>query len=202
MSKTYSKAAKRRAKAAMPDLAPTPKREKSGRKQRPTTQSERNADKPALESRARMMGLPADSAKDMRRPRLSEPPGIAIDLSCGADEATRLWGHYIALTASEARYHRTNGLSLHAKTAKIEMEPETFETRADDAIDLRTEDERTRDAIRSWSRWCEIMECLPLRARSAITTAKRDLAPMVDAGKPTPAGTRFVKAMQQLDALM
>ena len=198
----YSKAAKLRAKKAMPVLAATPRREKNGQAQRPTTQSERNADRPALEARARMMGLPASSAQDMRRPRLSEPPGVAIDLSCGPDEATRLWGYYIALTASEDRFHRTNGMSLHAKTAKIEMEPETFETRPDDVIDLRTDEERTQDAKRSWARWCHIIDCLPLCSRSAIAIAKRNWVALVEGGKVTPAGARFVKAMRQLDAIM
>ena len=198
----YSRAAKRRAKADMPELADAPKREANGRAQRATTRSERNADRANLEARARQMGLPASYAKDMKRNRLSEQAGMAIDILCYPDDANRLWAHYCALTGAEGRYHRTNGQSLYASTAKIEMEPERFETRADDVIDLRTEEERDKDAIRAWGRWCKVIDCLPLRCRSAITTAKRDWAALVDAGQITPAGRRFVDAMERLDAMM
>jgi len=155
-----------------------------------------------LTARARQMGISTSSAKDMNRPRLSEPAGMAIDILCDPEDAKRLWGHYCALTAAEGRYHRTNGQSLYAKTAKIEMEPEKFETRADDVIDLRTQEERDVDAIRSWKRWRRHIDCLPLRCRSAIQTAKHNWAPLVDAGQITPAGRRFVDAMERLDALM
>lgn len=155
-----------------------------------------------LTARARQMGLPARKAQDMKRTRLSEPAGMALDILCDPDDAARLWGHYIALTASEARYHRSMGLSIDAKTAKIEMMQERFETRPDDAIDLRTQEERDIDAGKSWDNWRARIGQLGLRSASAIVTARRSWATLVEAGQVTPAGRRFVEAMKALDAIM
>lgn len=197
--KTYTKGAKRRAKQAMPDLAPTPKRNKKRGRARMAERAD-EAQSTVLEARARQMGLPATSAQDMKRTRLSEQAGMALDILCDPDDATRLWGHYIALTASEARYHRSMGLSIDAKTAKIEMMQERFETRPDDQIDLRSQEERDIDAAKSWGNWRDRIAKLDLRSRSALVTARRSWAELVQAGQITPAGRRFVEAMERMDA--
>lgn len=209
MSRLYTKGEKLRAKRlaqAMPKLAETPKREKNGQykhtETRGTTRASRNADRPAMEARARHMGLTKDKAGEMKRERLSEGAGMAIDILCDPDAAQRLWSHYIAITASEARYHRSLGKSIHAKTAKIEMMQERFETRADDVVDLRTEEERDTDAVKSWMGWQGLIDRLPAHNRKAIYDAYRYHVELVDCGQVLPAGRRFVTAMERLDAVM
>ena len=200
MTKAYSKAAKRRAKAAMPELAEAPRKKSRGRARMGEREDE--AQSAVLTARARQMGLPPSKAQDMKRQRLSEGAGMALDILCDPDDATRLWGHYIALTASEARYHRSLGKSIHAKTAKLEMMQERFETRDDDAIDLRSEDERDRDAVTGWMRWQGLLGRLQSHDQAAIFNAYRRHVDLVDAGQVLPSGMRFVRAMERLDAAM
>lgn len=201
--KNYSKSAKRRMKKlAGLDLAETPKREKNGRRQRETATKvgiERDPDAVALKARARHMGQAEGTFKNMRAVALSDAAGMALSLKCDPDTAKRLWGHYAALTSSEARYHRTLGLSIHAKTAKIEMQPERFEVRADVTPDLRSQEERDAAAATSWDRWNRLLNEIGIAHRSAIDTAKQDFAALVDKGRVTPAGQRFVDAMRALD---
>jgi hypothetical protein len=204
--KNYTKSAKRRAKKQLAgfDLAETPKREPNGRKQRETSTKpgvERNPEAVVLKARARHMGQAEGKFKNMRAAMLSDAAGMALCLKCDPDTAQRLWGHYAALTSAEARYHRTLGLSIHAKTAKIEMQPERFEVRADTTPDPRTQEERDAAAASSWDKWNRMLNEIGLAHRSAIDTAKQDFAPLVDQGKVTPAGERFVDAMRALDGV-
>ena len=204
MNKPYSKAAKRRARKAFPELAEIPRREKSGCYVERTRQQPVDPDpqRTVLEARARQMGQPKDKAQDMQRERLSEQAGQAIDILCDPEAAARLWDHWKGLTGAEDRYHRSIGGSMHAKTAKVEMTPEPFEARADDTIDLRTEGERDIDAERAWDAWLARIAKLPLHSRAALQTARRDWATLAEGGQVTPAGRRFVDAMERLDVVM
>ena len=197
----YSKAAKRRAKRDFPALAAIRKREKNGRHQRETTTKEgieRDPDATALKARARHMGKTDADFRDMRAQTLGEAAGMALSLSLPPDTAKQLHAHYTALTAARARYHRTLGVSEHPKTAKIEMEPERIETRADDKSDMRTEEQRDRDAKAAWARWCGFLGELTIAQSGAITSAGMGWVTLVDAGSVTPAGQRFVAAMVAL----
>lgn len=138
----------------------------------------------------------------MRDQMLGEGAGMALSIFCKADTAKRLWSHYTALTAAEARYHRTMGLSIHPKCAKIEMMQERFEIAASDNIDLRTEEERDRAAQNAWAIWDGRLTSIGQAHSSAIDTAKHGFADLVRDGKATPAGRRFVDAMVAIDALL
>jgi len=194
-------AARRRKKArnSIFDLADTPKREASGRPQRASTRAEREPDGVVLQARARRMGK--GKASDMNVTMLSEDAGMAICDICAEDQAKRLWDLHIALTSAEVRYHKSIGVSPHPKCAKIEMMQERFETRADDKPDLRTEEERDRQAQTAWMHWQGQLGCLLATERTAINLAMRYQVELWDDGKPTAAGRRFVAAMQRLDAI-
>lgn len=206
MSYPYSKAAKRRAKANMPALAKVPKRETKARgrarMEQISQESQQEAQSTVLEARARQMGKPAKEARNMNTERLSEGAGQAIDIICEPEDAKRLWSHWTALTGAEDRYHRSIGMSINAKTAKLEMTPETFETRSDDRPDLRTEEERDRDAERAWDTWKSHLAKLPTHSSMAIIIAMRDWATLAEGGQITPAGRRFVDAMERLDRVI
>jgi len=190
----------KKAKNAAFDLAETPKREANGQAQR-GSRPERRADRPALEARARRMGRPEKQANDLRAQMLSEDAGVAIWMICDPEPANRLWGHYVALTAAEARYHRSIGKSVHPKCAKIEMMQERFETRDDDQIDIRTEEERDRQAVSTWMRWQGAIGCLLSSEQQAIQSVVRDSVTLIRDAMPTSAAARFVSAMKRLDAM-
>lgn len=183
----------------MPKLAEVPKRDKNGCfVERTRQQGDKEPRRTVLEARARQMGRTASEAREMNRQRLSDGAGMALSLLCDPDTAETLWRLYVALTASEARYHRSIGKSIHPKIAKIEMMQERFETRPDDQIDLRTPDQRDRDAVRRWMYWQGVIGHLAAHHQSAIFAGYRHNFDMVDTGKVTPAGRRFVEAMRLL----
>ncbi len=152
-----------------------------------------------LEARARQMGLPARDADKMRDQMLGEGAGQALYLLCKPDHAKRLWDHYTALTAAEARYHRSLGKSIHAKTAKIEAMREVFEVSAESTVDLRSEEDRDRDAVRRWMHWQGNIMRIHGHLQAAIYNAYRQHATLVDAGVATKAGREFVEAMIEMD---
>ena len=199
MAKAYTVGEKRRLKKLardMPKLAEVPRAKQRGRAR--MKEIEKDVQAVVLETRARQMGKPSSEAREMNRQRLSDEAGRALSLLCDPDTAETLWRLYVALTAAEARYHRSIGKSIHAKTAKIEMMQERFETRPDDQIDLRTPDQRDRDAVRRWMYWQGVIGHLAAHHQSAIFVGYRHNFDMVDAGKVTPAGRRFVEAMRLL----
>lgn len=203
MAKAYSMGAKRRAKkasapkkAGLPKLAEVPKRAKTRGRAR-MRELEDDAQSAMLGVRARQVG--SDNQDAMRSVMLGESAGQALYLSLGEDEARALWGHYTALTAAQRRYHLSMGLSIHAKTAKVESQPEVFEARDDQEIDLRTEDERDEAAARAWGVWSDLIKGLGLAHASAIQSAAQGFGDLVLDGSVTQAGGRFVKAMQALD---
>lgn len=201
MAKNYTKAAKLRAKKSLPELARTPKRDRNGCfAERTRQQPDPAPETTVLDARKRQTG-----AKDPQHPALSEGAGRAIIATREGDEQKkkesieRLWNVYKGLTAAEARYMRlVLGKQVHAKTAKIEMMPERFETRADDKPDLRSEEERHRDAVNTWMRWRGMVEHLPVAMRVAIFNTVYDRVTVYDAGEVTGHGRKFVKAMELL----
>ena len=200
MGKTYTKAAKRRAKKALPSLSPVPRPKKRGRERMAEIQREghdRNPQQTALEARARMMGVKDLSA--MKAQALGEAAGRAIYLSHEPDDAAKLWDVYARFTATEERYASlVLGKGLHAKTAKIETMTERFETRDDDSPDLRTEDERHRDASNAWARWRGYLGHLSAFDQNAIMCVVRGRNEPVKDGKVTQTGQDFVQAVERL----
>lgn len=203
MTKHYSIAAKKRAKKAAQEfaLAATPRRNAVGRTRAGQIRHERREDvqSTALNARARQMG--ADKA-DMAEPMLSEDAGRCLWVSCHPDEARRLWGHYVRMTAAEARYHRSLGKSIHAKAAKIEAMQERFETSADDAPpDLRSQEERDRAAASAWAQVRGDLGRLQSWQARAIQSVMRQTVNPMDGASPSYSGHLFVLAMQGLDGV-
>ena len=205
--KHYSEAAKRRAKklAALPGLPDVPRRAAQGKKrmkQIAAAPQEPDAPKVVLQARARHMGHTGD-LDAMRNPALSEPAGMAIYALHGGDTAKALWDTYTAFTAAEMNYHRRClSASVHAKTAKIEMMPERLETRADDVPDFRSDDEKARDAERSWMRWRGYIGHLGAIEAAPIFDVWRGRVQAMEAGQITLAGRAFVEAMVKLQKVV
>jgi hypothetical protein len=201
----YTKGAKRRAKkAALPGLANTPKRKARGRKRMEQIKREKEfdpeAERTVLQARARQAGKTPKDLTEMRHTAYGEDAGRAIYARHEGDTAKRLWDTYSALSGAYRRYLRTCiGASVDAKTAKIEMMPERFETSASDTPDMRSEEDRHRAALNAWTGWKIALDRLPLGKSAAIYSALHGWGALMDGGEITGQGRRFVVAMGFLD---
>lgn len=201
MTKAKTKAEKRRfkklAQIGLPELADAPRKLKRGRARMDEIKSEPEAERTVLEARARQAGKQPKDLNEMRDPAYGEAAGVAILAIHGGDTAKRLWAAYRGFTAAEATYAKYYlGLSLHAQTAKLEMMPERLETRPDDRPDLRTEEERSRDASNNWMRWQGLIMHLPCHQQAAIYDVAYGRVEPMSQGKVTDHGRRFVVAME------
>lgn len=200
--KNYSKGAKLRAKKAMTplaQLAETPKRKSRGSKRMQEIAKNPEAERTVLDARARHCGIAPTDRTQMRDPALGEAAGRAIYASRSGDQAKKMWDVYAGLTKAEAVYIKTNlGLSIHAKTAKVEYLIEAFEARSDDNPDLRDPDERARDASNRWMRWRGFIGHLGANEQKAIFDVAYGRIEPMDAGLLTASGSRFVAAIERL----
>ncbi len=209
---------RRRRKAAfeLPGVAPVKRPKKRGSTRMAEIRSEEVS--VALKARARACGLrlakeqtrdgqphEANIRENQKRlakmgaQMLGEPAGQALHIGCNANEASDLYEIWVDMTASEDRYHRSMGVSIHAKSAKIEMMPERTETRDDDRPDLRSEEERDMAAQAAWRRWDGHLNAIGLGHRSAIDTARMAFTPLFVDAKLSLAGERFIDAMRALE---
>ena len=79
------------------------------------------------------------------------------------------------------------------------MLPERFETRADDRPDIRSEDERDRDAVNGWMGWRGALQSLGAHDASLIIRASRQTCgALVIGGEVSTTGSAFVAAMRAL----
>lgn len=187
-------------KTPLPAVAPVPKKQPNGRKRRRASHiGERNPARVVLEARARHTGNTGKDIDAMRTQALGEPAGQAIYAAHSGDKAKRLWDAYAGYTAAEAVYAKTYlGMRLHAKTAKVEYMIETFEARADDRPDDRTEEERARDATNNWMRWRGHIMHLSRPMQKAIMDAAYGQGDLLRDTKLTAKGRRFVEAVEAL----
>lgn len=80
--------------------------------------------------------------------------------------------------------------------------PERFETREDDKPDLRSEDERHRDAVNDWMRWRGYVGQLRSDQQFALFEVVRGRAEPVVEAALTRAGERFVDALKELAVIV
>lgn len=154
--------------------------------------------KTALEARAKMIGKPKG---DPSLPIYGHPCGIAIDaLASDLTEALDLWRLFDRIDKADAAYVRhVIGRRRFAKTAKIELLPERIETSADaDPADIRSEDEKHRDAQNGWARWTARLSRLSGQHRLAITDTMRGVRDPIRDGKVTRAGREMVDGLRSM----
>ncbi|AHD02940.1 hypothetical protein [Leisingera methylohalidivorans] len=202
-SETRARARKLEARRALPGLAPVPRRERDGNstrsKRTAEVKAEAAADVAGLKVRARQMGADPNDLPAMRAQALGEAAGQAIYMRHSGAEAAKLWDIYAGLTAAEARYAKiVLGVPIHARVAKVEFLPERLETCADDDLDLRSEEEKHRDAVNAWMRWRGYVQNLSAHHQSAIFAVVRGRKDPVREAALTPAGKRFLDALKLL----
>lgn len=149
------------------------------------------------EARARQTGK---REKDVLLPMLCFDAGRAIDAGArNREEADAMWKTFSEFHAAHKNsvYH-TTGKPMFPAVSKMEFLPERFEVRHDFApVDLRTEDERHRDAMNAWATWRHRLGSLTPRERYSIDCASRQMDTLYDGGI-TVHGKTFVAAMRVL----
>lgn len=158
-------------------------------------------DKPletVMHARARQMGRkPSES---LLSPMLCDQAGQAIRIGAkDMDEARKMWDTFCTFDAVHERFcRRVLNVSRHPPVSKMEFMPERMETRADDRPDLRTEDEKIRDARNAMSEWDSNLSKLQRWQEQIIRSVSRQCETLHVNGNLTNAGISFVSAMRQL----
>lgn len=157
-----------------------------------------NPTETVLNARARRLNAEPDRC--FLGEMFGEDAGIAIHLGAkGLDEANTLWSLFKRYDRHDETFHRlVIGKPRFPAVSKLEFMPERMETRADDVIDTRTQDERIRDARNDKARWDGLLERLYPFQRIIIKRATRHMETLHERGALTSAGRSFVAAMRAL----
>lgn len=188
----------------MPELAATTTTPRAGRPKDSQKVREHIEDNPVLLARKRHTG--SGNLSQMRSQALGTSAGRALWLFCevhhpnGREAAVdRLSGAFLGYCNSQDRALRQlYEKSVYPKCAKIVTEPERFETRDDYQPDLRSEDERDRDARNSEQHWTDILNRLPMAQRVIIQSAHKGWVELFQEAKLTRKGFDFCKACEAL----
>lgn len=150
----------------------------------------------AFEARKRVWGI-GDDALD---PMTAEEAGVAIKLGAESKaEARHLWQVYTSYDGVDDRYCKfVIGKQRFEAVSKLEFLPERLETRPDDRPDLRTEEEKIRDARNNWHIWQGFMGELERWERTAINRSVRREDELVKDGELTVHGKALVRALRAL----
>lgn len=150
-------------------------------------------------ARARHMAMQSSTAMD--EPMMGEEAGRAITIGAADEhEADQLWETFKLIDASdEAFSRRVLGKQRFPNVARMEMLPERMETRPDDRIDIRTEDEKAADAKRAWLGWCAMFGALHPPLHAALHMGLRQRVKLHQGQALTLAGRLFVQALRQVD---
>lgn len=174
MSKAYSVAAKRRAKQSLPKLAPIEKKVQHRIKGK--FAKEDDPQKTAREGRERQLGGKGRRllSGDPMNPILGHEIGYVLQACCKPEVAVRLWDTWQAYCAAEEAYRkRILGMSAHPKGASIQAMPEPLQTDQSMRVDMRTDEERDRQAVSVWMKWQGYLGCIPTDWASAMRQAER-----------------------------
>lgn len=165
----------------------------------PTMQTREEVREVVRAARARHLAMQASAIMD--EPMLGDEAGRAIFIgSADEHEATRLWDTFKAIDASDDAFsRRVLNRPRFANVSKLELMPERMETRPDDRIDIRTEDEKAADAKRSWVGWCALFDILHPPLHAALHMGLRQRVKLHQGQALTLAGRLFVQALRQVD---
>lgn len=211
--KGLGKSARKKAKAgdvppgfSVP-LAPIPKRDKQPRNRegqfaRPPEDPRRDA----LNARCIRFGLDPSA----RNREIVVAPWMGCDLgfviearTSGKDhmhQKARLWDVFSRWARAEATYRaRYLGQREQPAGAALQMIPDRMETDQSATVDVRSPDDRDRDAVTGWMRWQGFLGHLSRDASTVLHHARRNDGPTLwYDGQPTPAGLIALAALRDL----
>lgn len=190
----------KRAKSALPELAPIERKEQhrvGGR-----FAKEEDPQKTALEARQRRFGThDTQKAKDAAQSAyLGAEIGYLIQSECKPDEAARLWDVWQAYGAAERTYRiRYIGTTGEPQGAAIQMVPEQVQADPSMRVDLREPEERDRQAVANWMRWQGLLGQIDKASASALRQAERGSGRCLwRDGAPTASGRFALAALREL----
>lgn len=149
------------------------------------------------EARARQTGKPAN---DVLYPIFAEAPGRAIlsEVEKPADQ-NRLWKVFLDYDTADAIYTaRVIGRPRFPNVSKMEFMPERLEASASDRVDIRSDDQKHRDAVNAWMKWQGYLGHLTGPERTSIYRAARQMDELHKDGRATVHGIAFVRALRVL----
>lgn len=194
--KAYSKNAKRKNKKARGKRAMF--RQIESREEARAQKIKRDdAQKTVREARVRKTGL---SEREVMDAKYGEAIGyvILLEAKSKADIET-LWKTYCDFDhVDHVYFSRVLNRSRFPAGAKMEFVPERVEADPDARPDLRSDEEKARNAVADWMRWQGYLGRLPGQQRSAVIRAVRQMDMVLIDEKVTPQGRFFVEALRAL----
>lgn len=195
----------RRGKAkpkGLPDLAPVQRRGKQPRERGRFTKPKEDEAKVALTARRNQYGQVAASEEERdvaKAQHMGSHIGWLMQFEC-PKEAPRLWRVWQAWCQSELNYlTRIIGTTGQPKGASIAAIPDKIETDTGHTVDLRTADERDRDAVRAYMRWRGYLGHLATADVTALHQARREDGPALwRYRRPTRHGLATLEALKRL----
>mgnify|MGYP000085429732 CR=1 FL=1 len=162
--------------------------------------------KTALTARCRQLGNDGSrkDQEDAANPMLSHPMGYVIQSECKKDHAAILWDVWQRYSMAERTYRMLYlGTTGDPQGAAIAMVPDKMQTDQSFNVDLRTREERERQAVASWMRWQGYLGQMGAVAASTLRKAERgDGKPLWDDAKPTYQGRCALTSLSVLAGIV
>ncbi len=188
-------------KPMIAELATIPRKQPNGRL-RQRSDSPRDARRAALSARCRKLGLMDNkqNRKDVSAQHMSDAMGWIMDRECKPDQIRTLSGVWSGMLSAHRTYSlRYLGQSGSPKGATMAMVTEKMETDKSHSVDLRSPEERDRDAVSNWMRWQGYLGCLSARDRALLADARQQAEDTLwQRAKPTGRGLNTLTALKAL----
>lgn len=162
-----------------------------------------NPQKTALEARCRIAGCPTtrEALDALRAPLWGCDVGRCIADMTGREEQARLWQVWCTMTAARRNWlQRSIGLTGDPANSNLPMLPEPMETDPGLTVDLRTAEERDRDARNADAYWSGLVDGVQwFVARVHLRLAVSGMGgPWWQEGKPTAKGKAMVRGLREV----
>ena len=111
---------------------------------------------------------------DANAPMLTSELGCIIASKLKRDEAAQVWDIWQRYSMAERTYRiRYIGTTGDPQGAAIQMVPEPMQSDQSASVDMRSQEERDRDAVNNYMRWQGHLGCLTAHQASALRQAER-----------------------------
>lgn len=195
---------RRKKRASLDELCAVPsvaRREKQARQNGRFTKVEEDPRAAFLNARCRRFGIDQtdENRSRMAGVHLCCDLGFVLEAACKPADIAPLWDVFSRWCRAEAVYRaRYVGQREQPASAALTMVPETMETDPSLTVDVRSQDERDRDAVSGWMRWQGFFGHLPAQHRTVLHNARRQDGPVLWSGAATEAGLLALEALRGL----
>ena len=195
---------RRKKRASLDELCAVPsvaRREKQARQNGRFTKVEEDPRAAFLNARCRRFGIDQtdENRSRMAGVHLCCDLGFVLEAACKPADIAPLWDVFSRWCRAEAVYRaRYVGQREQPASAALTMVPEPMETDPSLTVDVRSQDERDRDAVSGWMRWQGFLGHLPAQHRTVLHNARRQDGPVLWSGAATEAGLLALEALRGL----